>query len=58
MTGQAMERESITIYRVACGQIAENWIVQDNLTMLRQIRRLIEPLATTIEDQGHKAATD
>jgi hypothetical protein len=37
VTGQAMERESITIYRVACGQIAENWIVQDNLTMLRQL---------------------
>jgi hypothetical protein len=32
-----MERESIVIYRVACGQIAENWIVQDNLTMLRQL---------------------
>jgi steroid delta-isomerase-like uncharacterized protein len=37
VTGRAMERESITIYRVACGQIAENWIVQDNLTMLRQL---------------------
>jgi steroid delta-isomerase-like uncharacterized protein len=37
VTGQAMERESLVIYRVACGQIAENWIVQDNLTMLRQL---------------------
>ena len=37
VTGQAMERESITIYRVECGQIAENWIVQDNLTMLRHL---------------------
>ena len=37
VTGQAMERESIVIYRVACGQIVENWIVQDNLTMLRQL---------------------
>jgi steroid delta-isomerase-like uncharacterized protein len=37
VTGRAMERESITIYRVACGQIVENWIVQDNLTMLRQL---------------------
>jgi steroid delta-isomerase-like uncharacterized protein len=37
VTGNAMERESIVIYRVACGQIAENWIVQDNLTMLRQL---------------------
>lgn len=37
VTGQAMERESVAIYRVACGQIVENWIVQDNLTMLRQL---------------------
>jgi len=37
VTGQAMQRESIVIYRVACGQIVENWIVQDNLTMLRQL---------------------
>ena len=37
MTGQAMEREGIVIYGVARGQIAENWIVQDNLTMLRQL---------------------
>jgi steroid delta-isomerase-like uncharacterized protein len=37
VTGQAMEREAIVIYGVACGQIAENWIVQDNLTMLRQL---------------------
>ena len=37
ITGRPMERESIVIYRVACGQIVENWIVQDNLTMLRQL---------------------
>ncbi len=37
VTGRAMERESVIIYRVVCGQIAENWIVQDNLTMLRQL---------------------
>ncbi len=37
VTGQTMERESIIIYGVACGQIVENWIVQDNLTMLRQL---------------------
>jgi steroid delta-isomerase-like uncharacterized protein len=37
VTRQAMERESIVIYRVECGRIAENWIVQDNLTMLRQL---------------------
>ncbi len=37
VTGQAMQRESIIIYGVACGRIVENWIVQDNLTMLRQL---------------------
>jgi|GEM_PF-322258 len=37
VTGRAMERETIVIYGVACGQITENWIVQDNLTMLRQL---------------------
>jgi predicted ester cyclase len=37
VTGQTMERESIIIYGVACGQLVENWIVQDNLTMLRQL---------------------
>lgn len=36
-TGLPMERESITIWRIECGQIAENWIVQDNLTMLQQL---------------------
>ena len=36
-TGRAMERESITMWRIECGQMAENWIVQDNLTMLRQL---------------------
>lgn len=25
------------MWRIACGQIAENWIVQDDLTMLRQL---------------------
>ncbi|MDQ3694326.1 MAG: ester cyclase [Chloroflexota bacterium] len=37
VTGRVMERESIIIYGVACGQLTENWIVQDNLTMLRQL---------------------
>jgi steroid delta-isomerase-like uncharacterized protein len=36
-TGRRMSRESIVIWRVECGRIAENWIVQDNLTMLRQL---------------------
>jgi steroid delta-isomerase-like uncharacterized protein len=37
VTGQPMERESLVVWRIACGQLAENWIVQDNLTMLRQL---------------------
>jgi steroid delta-isomerase-like uncharacterized protein len=36
-TGRQMARESLVVWRVACGQLAENWIVQDNLTMLRQL---------------------
>jgi hypothetical protein len=30
-----MARESLVVWRIACGQLAENWIVQDNLIMLR-----------------------
>jgi hypothetical protein len=42
-----MTRESIVIWRVECGQIMENWIVQDNLTMLRQLGIITdEELAT------------
>lgn len=48
VTGLPMERESITIWRIECGQIAENWIVQDNLTMLRQLGVITDDeLATT-----------
>ena len=36
-TGRPMARESLVVWRVECGQLAENWIVQDNLTMLRQL---------------------
>jgi len=32
-----MTRENIAIWRVACGELAEQWIVQDNLGMLRQL---------------------
>jgi steroid delta-isomerase-like uncharacterized protein len=32
-----MERENIAIWRVACGKLTEQWIVQDNLGMLRQL---------------------
>src|SRR5215213_9707130 len=36
-TGRRMEREAINIWRVACGELAEAWVVADNLTMLRQL---------------------
>src|SRR5262249_9592728 len=36
-TGRPMERQSLVVWRIACGKLAENWIVQDNLTMLRQL---------------------
>jgi predicted ester cyclase len=32
-----MARENIAIWRVACGKLSEQWIVQDNLGMLRQL---------------------
>jgi hypothetical protein len=32
-----MVRESFAFYRVACGTIAEGWVLPDNLTMLRQL---------------------
>jgi len=32
-----MERENVAIWRVACGKLSEQWIVQDNLGMLRQL---------------------
>jgi steroid delta-isomerase-like uncharacterized protein len=32
-----MTRENIAIWRVACGELVEQWIVQDNLGMLRQL---------------------
>ena len=43
-----MERENNVIYGVACGQIVENWIVQDNLTMLRQLGVITDDEITTV----------
>jgi steroid delta-isomerase-like uncharacterized protein len=47
VTGQPMERESLVVWRVTCGQLAENWIVQDNLTMLRQLGIVSDEELTT-----------
>ena len=36
-TGRRMERTTVVFWRVACGRIAEAWVLPDNLTMLRQL---------------------
>jgi predicted ester cyclase len=36
-SGRPMRRENIAIWRVVCGELVEQWIVQDNLGMLRQL---------------------
>ncbi len=35
-TGRRVRYELIAVYRVACGKLAEQWLVVDYLTMLRQ----------------------
>ena len=47
VTGLPMERESLVVWRIACGRLAENWIVQDNLTMLRQLGIITNEELTT-----------
>jgi predicted ester cyclase len=36
-TGRSMDREVWAFHRIACGRIAEGWILPDNLSMLRQL---------------------
>ncbi len=36
-TDRSMSRENLAIWRIECGKLAEQWIVQDNLGMLRQL---------------------
>jgi predicted ester cyclase len=36
-TGRSMDREVWAFHRIACGTIAEGWILPDNLRMLRQL---------------------
>jgi steroid delta-isomerase-like uncharacterized protein len=47
-TGRPMARESLVVWRVACGKLAENWIVQDNLTMLRQLGIITDDELATV----------
>jgi predicted ester cyclase len=36
-TGRSMDRGVWAFHRIACGRIAEGWVLPDNLTMLRQL---------------------
>jgi predicted ester cyclase len=36
-TGRVADWESVIIWRVACGKLAENWVVTDRLTEYRQL---------------------
>jgi steroid delta-isomerase-like uncharacterized protein len=36
-TGRRMEREQQGFFRIACGRIAEDWVLPDNLTLVRQL---------------------
>ena len=47
-TGLPMARESLVVWRVVCGELAENWIVQDNLTMLGQLGVITDDELATV----------
>jgi steroid delta-isomerase-like uncharacterized protein len=36
-TGRRASYDLVAIYRIACGRLAEQWVVADYLTMLRQL---------------------
>jgi steroid delta-isomerase-like uncharacterized protein len=36
-TERSMSRENLAIWQIECGKLAKQWIVQDNLGMLRQL---------------------
>ena len=36
-TGRRMEREQQGFFRIACGRIAEDWVLPDTLTLLREL---------------------
>jgi hypothetical protein len=36
-TGRRASYDLVAIYRIACGRLAEQWVVTDYLTMLRQL---------------------
>jgi predicted ester cyclase len=41
--GQSIDFHAIDVYRVANGRIAENWHLEDNLTLLRQLGVIAAP---------------
>ena len=51
-TNRSMERENIAIWRVECGELAEQWFVQDNLGMLRQLGLITDEELSGAVDPG------
>ena len=41
-TGRSMTRENLAIWRVECGPLVEQWIVQDSFGMLQQLEVITE----------------
>ena len=55
-TGRAMARELLVVWRVACSRLAGSQVMQDNLTMLRQLGTITdEELAMSGTLDGHPA---
>ncbi len=49
-TGRPTRYELIGVYRVACGRLAEQWLVVDYLTMLRQTGLITDDELATVGD--------
>jgi predicted ester cyclase len=47
-TGRPAEWASVIIWRVACGQLAENWVVTDRLTEYRQLGIITDDELATV----------
>ena len=48
-TGRPMTREAYVFARVACGKLAELWVLPDNLTMLRQLGIVSDAELATVD---------
>jgi predicted ester cyclase len=56
-TGRSMTRENLAIWRVEFGQLAEQWIVQDNFGMLRQLEVITEDELADAAQAGTATST-